>query len=254
MATGFAWWNIAIIGVVVVLAIAIPIVIIRVRSAAVPGTAAARATRVIAVIYVVASGIGTIAIVARTLFDRSVSVLLPVESFWPTIPAGVEIDGLQAEVVGGGFTEALVDVTGLDGPTRVWLAASSLLQGATMVMIAIVIALLCTSVMRQDPFRAALPRAINVTAITIIAGGLAWQLCGAIGNGLASEQVLRSTGGSIEFDQFAYEDYNEIIGFPSIGHQWSVDFWPIWIGLALFALAAAFRYGMKLQRDTEGLV
>jgi len=252
MTTG--WGRIALIALVIVLAVVIPIVIVRVRSAAVPGTAAARATRVVAVIYVVASGLGTIASVLRTLFDSSVSVLIPVEPFWPTIPAGVTIDGRQAEVIGGGFADALVDVTGLDGPTRIWLAASALLQGATIVMIAIVIIMLCTNVMRQDPFRAALPRAINVTAITIIAGGLAWQLCGSIGNGLAAEQVLRSTGGSIEYDRFTYDDYYQVIGLPSIGHDWSIDFWPIWIGLALFALAGTFRYGMKLQRETDGLV
>ncbi|WP_105036699.1 hypothetical protein [Cryobacterium aureum] len=79
------------------------------------------------------------------------------------------------------------------------------------------------------PFRPALTRGINLTATTIIVGGLGWQVCDAVAGGLASFQVLRATG-------------------------WTLDFWPIWVGLALFAVAAVFRYGQKLQRDFDELV
>ena len=34
----------------------------------------------------------------------------------------------------------------------------------------------------------------------------------------------------------------------------TIAFWPIFSGLALAAVAAAFRYGEELQRDTAGLV
>ena len=39
---------------------------------------------------------------------------------------------------------------------------------------------------------------------------------------------------------------------PSLG--WSLDFWPLFLGLALATVAIAFRYSERLQRDTEGLV
>lgn len=34
----------------------------------------------------------------------------------------------------------------------------------------------------------------------------------------------------------------------------ALDFWPIYFALALLAVAVAFRYSARLQRDTEGLV
>lgn len=240
--------------VIISIGVALAVVIVRAKSAAAPGTAAVRAARVVGVISIVASGIGTIVGVVRTLFDTSVSVLMPVDPFWPSIPTGVTLEGLHATVVGGGFTEAQVDVAGLDLPARVWLAASELLQGGTIVVIALVIVMLCSNIMRQDPFRAALTRSIGLTGIAIIVGGLVWQVCGAIGGGLASDQVLGLTGGSIDTQAFTYDDFSVVFGLPGVGHNWSLDFWPIWIGLVLFALAAVFRYGEKLQRDTEGLV
>jgi hypothetical protein len=253
MTGGVSWLVIAF--ALLLLAVGVMLVVIlRVRTDGGPGTGVVRTTRVLAVLYVAVSGVTTIIAVARTLLDESVSVLLSVETFWPTLPAGVQVDGLRAEVTSGGFSEALVDVAGLDAPTRMWLAASTLVQGATAVIIGVVIIVLCSSLLRQDPFRAALPRAINISAIAIMVGGFAWQICGSVGTSLASNLVLWSTSGSIQDTSITYDDYYEIIGLPKEGVSFTLDFWPIGIGLVLFALAAAFRYGMKLQRDTDGLI
>lgn len=129
-----------------------------------------------------------------------------------------------------------------------------MLQGATNVVIAVVVVMLCTSIIRQDPFRPALTRGINLTATSIIAGGLGWQVCDAVAGGLASSQVLRATGWSLDTAEIDWTDIRQVIGLPMEGHEWTLDFWPIWVGLALFAVAAVFRYGQELQRDSDGLV
>ena len=49
-------------------------------------------------------------------------------------------------------------------------------------------------------------------------------------------------------------DLTTITGFPSPAWDGSFDLWPLWVALVFFALAAAFRYGESLQRDTDGLV
>ncbi len=218
------------------------------------GSFAAKAARVIAYLYIAASVIGTATLVIGTFVNRSVHVSLPVTQFWPVLLPGAKWDGLQAKVVGGGFGVASVDVEGLDVPTRFWLAGEQALQGTTSIVIGVVVVLLCTSVLRSSPFRPALVRGINVSAITVIVGGILWQLCGAIGGMLASGQVLKYSSG--EYTATAKSlDPATIYGLPQWGGgSWTIDLWPIGIGVTLLVLSAAFRYGAQLQKDTEGLV
>lgn len=184
--------------------------------------------------------------------SRTVNVTIPVQQFWPELPAGGKLLGPTAHVLSGGFTDAAVSVSGLDVAARSWLAASSLLQGATIAILAITVATLCSTVLKGQPFRPTLTRGIRVTAFAIMFGGIGWQLCSGIGRSLAAQQVLRLN--SAEFTNKIDFDLATITGFPSPGFDGSIDLWPIWAGLAFFALAAAFRYGERLQRDTEGLV
>lgn len=251
------WWTALL--VLLVLGTIATVVVIERRSGSRPGTdvgatKAVRVTRIIAILYAVVTMLGTVADALQRLLSDAVSVRLPVKPFWPSLPSTVEVTGTTADVVGGGFDHAVVTVAGLDTAPRVWLAAGDVLQGATNVVIAVVVVMLCTSIIRQDPFRPALTRGINLTATSIIAGGLGWQVCDAVAGGLASSQVLRATGWSLDTAEIDWTDIRQVIGLPMEGHEWTLDFWPIWVGLALFAVAAVFRYGQELQRDSDGLV
>jgi len=145
-------------------------------------------------------------------------------------------------------------VSGLDLATRVWLAAGNLLMGGTQVVIAISIAVLCTRLRREDPFRGSLTRAIRTAAFTIVFGGLAWQLCLSIAGTLASAQLFRLRSWHASNTLPPLTGGLDLSGLPIPGTDVSVEFWPIWVGLALFAVAAAFQHGEKLQADTDGLV
>lgn len=254
---GLTWWSVlAVLGLLGAVA---ALVVVNRRSATSVGsdvglTRAVRVTRVIAIAYAALTVIGSIASIVPTLINDTVTVRLPVKQFWPSLPNTAEVTGTTADVVGGGFDHAMVVVAGLDTATRVWLAAGNVLQGATNVVIGVVVAVLCTSVIRQNPFRPALTGGINLTAAAIIVGGLGWQVCDAIAGGLAASQVLRATGWSVDVAEIDWMDMREIIGLPSEGYGWTLDFWPIWGGLALFAVAAVFRYGQELQKDADGLV
>jgi len=73
-----------------------------------------------------------------------------------------------------------------------------------------------------------------------------------IGGSMAASELLQITGGS----------YAEVAGIEDVFDAWlpqpnfvlELPVWPIAAGLAFAALAAVFRYGSRLQRDTEGLV
>jgi hypothetical protein len=235
-------------------AVVVTVIVVIARRSAAPGTAIARATRIIAVITAAVTALATVTDVIRDLTAASVRISLPVQQFWPTLPATADVQGLTATVTGGGFTVADVDVDGLDAAARTWLSVSTLLQGATTVAVALVVIVLCSNLIKQDPFRSTLTRSVNITAVIIMVGGIAWQVAGIVAGTLAADQVLRWQGWGMDSATVDWTDITEIIGLPSVGNNWSVDFWPIGVGLALLALSAAFRYGERLQKDTEGLV
>lgn len=213
-----------------------------------------RVPRVIAIIYAVSSGIAALYGATSSILDGSVSLNLPVEQFWPTLPDGVHLTGATARVTGGGFSQAAVQVAGLAGAPRAWLAAGYLLQGAMGVVIGVVAAILCTSVIKQNPFRPVLIRGINLSASAVIVGGLGWQICSTVAGDLASAQVLGIDGWELDTTKVHWDDVRQIVGLPGTGFQLTLDFWPLWVALALFAVSAVFRYGQRLQKDTEGLV
>jgi hypothetical protein len=209
---------------------------------------------VVAVIYTLGAAIGAVVVVFQDLLNRSVSVSMPVSQFWPSLPATVKVYGVSAHVVGGGFSTAQVDVAGLDSSARMWLAAGALAQGSMAALVGVAVIILCTGVIRQNPFRPALARGINLSAIAVMVGGLSWQICTAVAGGLVSAQVLALNGWALDSSKVHWTDIRQLIGLPVSGQEWSVDLWPVWVGLALFAVSAVIRYGQRLQQETDGLI
>ncbi|MDQ1544109.1 MAG: hypothetical protein QOK08_1747 [Actinomycetota bacterium] len=250
----FNWW-----GLLIFLAVMGTVTAIAVRGRgnrpAFSGVPSARITRIIAVLYSLVAAIGTVITVLQTLLSSRVSVSMPVQQFWPSLPSAVkEVQGVSAHVAGGGFSTAHVDVTGLDAAARTWLAAGELVQGSTTVLIGVVVVILCTSVIRQNPFRPVLMRGISFSAFGILIGGLVWQICGVVGGNLASNQVLGVNGWGLDTANVRWDDIHNLIGLPEASHEWNIDLWPLWIGLSLLAVSAVFRYGHRLQKETDGLI
>jgi hypothetical protein len=251
------WWGPVIF--VVVLAVATGVATgmalkVTGRRPSLRGIPTARITRVVALIYLAVAGGGAVMAVLQTLMSPSVTVSMPVRQFWPSLPPTVELDGVYAQVVGGGFSNADVEVEGLSGVARIWLAAGELVLGLMTVLVAVVVVMLCTSVIRQDPFRAALNRGINLAAFGIIVGGILWQICVIVGGGMASAQVLGATGWGFDPSEVNWDDIRDVIGLPQTALGWDVDFWPLGIGLSLLAVSAVFRYGQRLQKESDSLI
>lgn len=214
--------------------------------------------RFLALLYAGLGILGTIISTVATIVNDSVVVALPVREFWPGAYPWITFDPAPtASVVSGGFSTADVMVTGLGMDARLWLAAGSLVQGVTVVVIAVVIALLCHRLLGGRPFRPLLARATTWAAVAITAGGIAWQILFDIGRSMASEQVLGVSGYSGQVASTAIADYVFTVfpdsGLPEPTLAATLEFWPLFIGLALAAVAAAFRYSERLQNDTERL-
>ena len=182
----------------------------------------------------------------------TVEVTLPTETFWPVFPEGVEMfPGGDARLVGGGFTEAVASVTGLGMPTRALLAAGTLVQGLTQLAVTWAVFLIAHRLLAGEPFRPVVRKAVMVAAAALIGGGILWQVLFGIGEFMAAKEVLGSVGWGWD-ESVGLEDPSVLLPEPAL--RLTIAFWPIFSGLALAAVAAAFRYGEELQRDTAGLV
>jgi len=223
-------------------------------------------------IYAAVTAFATVFGIVNTFVLEAVEIRMPVAEFWPKLYPTVELDPAPAaQVVAGGFTWAEVSVAGLGYDARTLLALGDLAQGATGVVIALAIALLCRRILAGDPFRPRVSKIATIAGASVLIGGLAWQLFYLIAGTIASRAVLSVTGwsydNSVLTDAYVGEDMGQL-GWPQPANSWFLDFWPIWIGLALLAVAAAFRHAERLtmhaaqleqhaaqlERDTNGLV
>lgn len=213
-------------------------------------TATLRVTRAAAAVFATIALIATVVSVVDALATDTVAVDVPTQTFWPTLPAEVTATpGSDARVVGGGFTRASLEVTGLSLTARLFLAAGYLLQGLTLVLLAAAVALLAHRLLAGDPFRPTMSRTVMVAATAMVVGGFLWQVCLGIGQSIASREALFISGWGWKEPQ---ADPTALLPEPTV--MFTIDFWPIATGLALAAVAAAFRYGERLQRDTTGLI
>jgi energy-coupling factor transporter transmembrane protein EcfT len=204
---------------------------------------------------IVATAVGVIS----TLTADQVDVAIPVREYWPGAFPWVTVEqGPTAEVVGGGFVTADVAITGLGMDARAFLAAGHAIQGATFIVIAITIALLCQRLLTGTAFTPALTRAVTVTGMSVAIGGMLWQVAFGIGSSIASAQALTVTGWMSEHPlgndplETEFDPYATGLPEPTVFAQ--IDLWPLLLGLALAAVGLAFRRAERLQRDAQGLV
>lgn len=217
--------------------------------------------RLIALLYAAAMIIFLAVSTIGTLVKDTVTVSLPVEQFWPEPYPWVTLHPAPAaSVVSGGFTTADVMVSGLSMDARWLFAAGGAVQSLTLIMIALVFALLCHRLLTGTPFRPLLARSTTWAAVVVAVGGMAWQILFTIGGVMASQQVLPLSGwestapsadllNNVESRTGLHET-----GIPMETVAMTLEFWPLLLGLVLAAVAVAFRYSERLQKETEGLV
>lgn len=237
MSNGLIGWHALILLVLIGVPIAAAVLIFRrARRSGEKGDAApvVNVTLVVAAFYGGLCLIGGIVGFVSTLVTPAVTLEVPVSEYWPFETTA--FDNLPATVLAGGFTSAELTIEGLATPARLLWAFGQLLGLLVPAAVSGLIALVCFQLLRGAAFAPVVARAAMITAVVVLVGGL-------------GSQVLSSIGGSIAGTQAFSFGSTAVAGF-SIG----LDFWPIGAGLAFAALAAVFRYGSQLQRDTDGLV
>lgn len=248
-------WHTMILVAILAIPVAVAVFFVRrSRRAAAAGDPApvVGVTLTISAFWAALSVVGACIAVISTLTAEQVQITIPVQEFWPQLPVGTELDGTSAHLVSGGFTSAEVWLSGLSVGARVcWAIAQGLgwlVPGAVAAMIAVA----CFQLLAGRTFAPVVARMAMVTAVVVLVGGIAAQVLGDIGGSMAASELLGWTGATYPDVAGVESALDAWVPKPGVGIQF--PFWPIGAGLAFAALAAVFRYGSRLQRDTEGLV
>lgn len=247
-----AWFAISLTIAVAVLGSLIVFLVTRPRPRAKDDSSTVTVTYWVAVAWATMSVIGAIAAVLIALMQPEVTITVPVEEFWPRLPAGTVIEGTTASRAGGGFTSAELSVAGLSTGARILWAVSQGFAWLLPAAIAGLLAVACHQLRAGRAFAPVVARMAMITAVVVAVGGLTMQVTGDIAGNLAAVEVLQWTGAEYP-DIPGIED--ELQGWwPQPGFVIEFPFWPLAAGLGFAALSAVLRSGTRLQRDTEGLV
>lgn len=236
---GWALWMVGIF-LLVVAAIAGIVVWVARRRGSTTGVISATLTIAAwwAVLVVIATPFG----VAQTLTADSITVPdLPVSMTWPEqLPCGDAVTATPPTLECANVTSANATILGLTFAPRAMIALGQILGSVVVILPAVVIAVVCFQMLRGRPFARTASRALVVAAAVVLVAGIGVDIAAAVGRGLAAAEVLPGPGDHAVTSGAAY--------------SLTVQVWPFGAALALVALAAVFRYGGALQRETEGLV
>lgn len=209
-------------------------------------------TLVIGAVWAAVSVIGSLIAVLNTLLSPTVTMTVPVAGFWPELPAGVVFGGTTATRLSGGFTDATLVIADLSTGARMLWATSQGLAILVPGAIAALIAAACFQLLAGRVFAPVLARLAMITAIVVAIGGSAAQVLGDVAGGMASSELFAYTTGG--WPEIAGVEDPLRAWLPRAAAMVNVPFWPLAAGLGFAALATIFRYGSRLQRDTDGLV
>ena len=185
-----------------------------------------------------------------TLLSPAVTMTVPVQQYWPLPMPGVEVtSGPTAEVDRRWLHHRRADPREPE-PDRCASSGRAARRSAPSFLppIAGLIALVCFQLLRGAAFAPVVARAAILTAGVVLVGGLGTQLLCDIAGSMASSEALNVI--SAEWTGYP-DDWDIYTALPEPALAVSVDFWPIGAALGFAALAAVFRYGGVLQRDTE---
>jgi hypothetical protein len=151
-------------------------------------------------------------------------------------PLPADADAGDATLVDGTFDSALVTVSNLSAPTQGLLLSSLVIGAATQTLVVLAFAYLAWRLLKRQPFLSSLPRIFTAAGAILSIGGIASQALYGFGSWNVAEEL-----GSTDADSF----------WPLV---MTFDPLPIVLGFGLLLIAAAFHYGVRLARDTDGLI
>jgi hypothetical protein len=148
------------------------------------------------------------------------------------VPASIAPDAF------GYFREATFSSSAFSWWPHAWNTFGILLGAVTSIAVTVLVLVFARSAAREVTFRSKISRGLASCAIIIGLGGTLSRAALLLAQHIAYVEVAQTAP-------------NTLVMPTTIG---STDWMPLLVGVALALLAATFRFGERLQRDTEGLV
>ena len=189
------------------------------------------------------------------LIGGTAQVSVPLQSDPLKVPNNVSFsEGPLANVTGGGIDRATLMISHLGIPSRLLLIGAAVAIAAVSVVIALTLSRIAAATLRGAPFVPSVARAITIAAVAIVIGGTLSAVLQQWGEWSAGQDALSVTAWTAYHVGDATPSLAEL-GWPApADFTLQIPFIPLLLGLGLGAVAAVFRAGERLQRDTDGLV
>ena len=185
------------------------------------------------------------------LVAPAVTMTVPISNVWPLPLPGVQIEGQTAEVDSAGTALAELVLSDLSAQARILWATGTLLCALLPATIALLVTTAIRQLRRDVPFAPTVERSALASGMVVLIAGVGGPVVQGIAGSMASFEALQVSAAS--WTGFPDDVVpTDLLPEPTVYVQ--VEFWPIGVALALFTLTAIFRYGRRLQRETEGLV
>ena len=154
-----------------------------------------------------------------------------------TMPQPVSVDitpgpSGSLQILEGSYRSADIVVTGVTDVVRALLVSGMILDVIMHLALVFGIIMLCVSLVRGRPFIPAMVRTLVFMAFALV-------ICGMLSSGLLG---------------FANMEVASALDRPEFPIVAELDFTSALVGIALALVATAFKFGERLQRDTEGLI
>jgi hypothetical protein len=157
------------------------------------------------------------------------------------VPVSVPFQGLASSIAFGDVTapvlinEGVIHVSGLSGLTFVSVLLGELLRGGAPIALLVLLAVFAFRMARERVFDRTNSRLVSWGGIVALVG---WGVGGFFAHMGVNGAVATLSRGTDRGTEIAS----------------SIDLFPIAVGLALILLGVVFEVGMRMKRDTEGLV
>lgn len=186
--------------------------------------------------------VAAIVTIALTFIGDQVTLAIPVIVEVETVPDALRATP-EASILSGTTYQSFVTLTvaGLDTGTRVLVATQAAVSTAVVVTVLVLIARIAQQSFAAEPFTQSLSRLLIGAGTALAIGAVLAQTLGTIAGARAHEQLFFLREGALN-------------GVDNVSPYWTIDVWPIGVGVVLIVVARLIRNGERLQRDTRGLV
>ncbi|MFE6735228.1 hypothetical protein [Microbacterium sp. NPDC057650] len=196
---------------------------------------AVKATLILARLWLIMWSLGAILTVVRAFSADFIELQDPVLMSIDQLPTGGAACEAPSAPPSGPVYLCDNTVYGASLGVHMALMAGTLFVAAAALAIGWAIAVAATQAIGGEPFHPTVARTFGVSGLIVLGAGLIGSILQQLAMNLAVQQL---PGGSDE-------------GVP---FYLSLEYWPLLVSLGCFAMAAIFRHGARLQRETEGLV